>query len=89
MKGHATHASSKSAHPSKSASASKSTTKTAKGKTAKAKTSTHHASSSNARVASARSSEAAYRNKLRQCVQQPTEQREACLDRVIEETQRS
>jgi len=81
-----------SSRTSKTASASKHTSK-AKSHTAKSKTSTQHASNSNARLASAgksaHSSETAYRSKLRQCVQQPTDQRESCLDRVIEDTQRS
>jgi hypothetical protein len=39
--------------------------------------------------AKASSSETAYRNKLRNCQQQPADQRESCLDQVIEQTQRS
>jgi hypothetical protein len=39
--------------------------------------------------AKASSGETAYRNKLRNCAQQPAEQRESCLDQVIDQTQRS
>jgi len=40
-------------------------------------------------MSSGSSHDAAYRSKLRHCAQQPTEQRETCLDQLIDETQRS
>jgi len=53
-----------------------------------ARSSTTGSSSTGAKSSSSKGDNT-YQSKLRHCAQQPTEQREACLDQVIEQTQRS